>query len=493
MGKFGQATRRIFTATDSRPKDDVTTRGHVLHNETTGLGGANDHSLPHFSEESGLTRPQADRLYRLSWAAAKMIDIPVDDMLVRWRKWADDADPGLCRDLDDLWLEYRGIEGLTAAMKAGRLFGTGMLIIVPTSGWETCAEAMPDKLGKDSLANLYAIDRWYAEVLNTQQDLAAPGFGLPYQYLISPQQGSGHARTDQNTEGQVAPAQFKVHHSWVLRFDGIRPTSTEGWWTGIQNRYWGRSELDRAADEVLRDAAMHAGVAHLASEASVFVVRTHGLKESLKGRPLPGEPTISELAKSISSLKSLYRTLFIDAEDEAERINVTFAGLPELMDKQAERLAAIADIPITRFLGRSPGGLNSTGESDRDNYAVRIGALQKRLLNAPVRLLDRVLCAHGGLPDPPEWEWQPLTDLGETEQSKLLSGRAEAILAAYQAGLLDEEEARDALPTDLFGELGPWTPPDDPMQMMAELELQQMQQNGATGRPRSPAAVDTGG
>ena len=62
--------------------------------------------------------------------------------------------------------------------------------------------------------------------------------------------------------------------------------------------------------------------------------------------------------------------MLVDKNDEFDRVSYNFQGLPDLMDRFAERLAAAADIPATRFMGQAPKGMNATGASDEKNYAL---------------------------------------------------------------------------------------------------------------------------
>ena len=285
-----------------------------------------------------------------------------------------------------------------------------------------------------------------------------------------------------------------MHHSRVLRFDGLRSPLTEGWTTGVARRDWGISELTPAVEEILRDTAISAGIGHLVQEASVFTMRVSGFKDAISGqRQDVGAVNLEQLGERISMYKSIYRTLFVDRNDEATRVNATFAGLPDLLDRSAGRLAAIADIPQTRFMGRSPAGLNATGDSDLKNYGMRVAALQTRLLRQPLKLLDQVLAKHAGIKgDVPEYEWLPLVTQSEEEQAKAVKAFTESVMAALAAGAIDEVEARERLSkVEFCGELGPWTPPVLPgIEAEEEAERQRQAAEAAAAAPAAgvPAA-----
>ena len=208
---------------------------------------------------------------------------------------------------------------------------------------------------------------------------------------------------------------------------------------------------------LLQDQAVASGASHLTNEASIPVLRIGGLREAMQGRPDPGDPTPAQMGEAINTFKSLYRTMFLDSGDEFERVNVTWSGLPDLMDRFARRLAAAADIPATRFWGQSPVGMNATGESDMKNYASNVAAQQKRLLTEPLRTLDVVLARSAGLAEPLPYSWPSIIDASDGERAAVSKARAEAVKVAVDAQVIDENEARAALDGDeLFGELEAW-------------------------------------
>ena len=105
----------------------------------------------------------------------------------------------------------------------------------------------------------------------------------------------------------------------------------------------------------------------------------------------PDEPTPEEMGEQINLLVSIFRTLFLDKSDDFEFKSPSFGGLADIKDRFARRLAAAAGIPMTRFWGTSPVGLNATGEGDMKNYAAHVAALQNRMLVTPYEMIDRDL------------------------------------------------------------------------------------------------------
>ena len=310
-----------------------------------------------------------------SWAARKFIDIPVDDARIRWRGFMADDERAVEAMLEAE--ERRQVrERLARVMKAGRLTGSAFLVMA-TMEAPLEEPLVVERLREGDLENLLVYDRFDAAVAERDTDPFSPSYGQPLRYRFT---------------GRGAPP-LLVHTSRVLRFDGLMPLSVTGWQAYDQD--WGVSELVAVILSVLQDAGIAGGIAHLASEASVPVIKLQEFKTALAGQKPEYGLSVDEIGEAISMRRSMYRTLFMDIEDEFERVSVQFGGLADLMDRFARRLAAAADIPATRFWGTSPVGMNATGESDMRNYALRVAAMQEAKLLRRRREVNFDIESHG--------------------------------------------------------------------------------------------------
>ena len=84
LDQYGNALIRATDAgPNSRGRGNVSPRNARFINQTTGMGGASDKDLGGAFYAYRMPREEAEQLYAMSWAAAKMVDIPIDDMF--WR------------------------------------------------------------------------------------------------------------------------------------------------------------------------------------------------------------------------------------------------------------------------------------------------------------------------------------------------------------------------------------------------------------------------
>ena len=399
-------------------------------NSQTGAGTSQDNTTwGYFTPTVGLTRYRLETIYGQSWAAKKFIDIPVDDAFVRWRTFDEQVD-----EMIEAEEKHQVQERLRRAFKAGRLMGSCLLLIL-TDEAPLETELNPERINEGDLKNLLPVDRYYLEIVDTNRDIFDPNYGEPTTYRV-------------NLPGVT---EFDIHASRTIRFDGIRSPTVD--WE-VYDYGWGISELVPVMVSVCQDASIAGSMAHLSDEASVSVMKVRGFRELLAGYKDPERASPYEVMVQNLQMKSNYRTMMIDAEDEFERVSVSFGGIPDLLDRYASRLSAAADIPATRFLGRSPAGLNSTGEGDMINYAMRIQALQRRMLDGPLKLLDDVLARDAGLKEPPPYQWNSLVDLGKKHESQVLEQKTRAIALMLTNGVIDEEEARQVLSGDeIIGDL----------------------------------------
>ena len=114
----------------------------------------------------------------------------------------------------------------------------------------------------------------------------------------------------------------------------------------------------------------------------------------------------------------MINAVVLDGEEEWQRIGVDFNGMPEILQMYLQIAAGAADIPVTRFVGMSPAGLNATGESDLANYYDRIHSDQELRLTPALEKLDIAIqrSALGKFDPDIFYEWNSLWQM--TDEAK---------------------------------------------------------------------------
>ena len=424
--------------------------GGGLYNAKTGAGTSADSSEASFFTPTRIyVRTSLEVMYAQSWACRKFIDIPVDDMFIRWREWKAENNETAADAMLEADERLRVQSRLATAMKAGRLYGTSLLVMMTAEApMET--RLIPEQVRPGDFKALRVFDRYSASVIERTDDPFDPNYQRPEFYRLTPQRGQP----------------FTVHHSRVLRFDGLDPLNDDGY--TIYDQDWGISEVVPAALAILQDQAGATAVAHLMAEASIPILKVTGLRRAMASnyRPDPEDPSVEDIGETLNRLKSVFRLLMMDKTEEFERVPVTFAGLADILDRYARRLAACAGIPATRFWSMSPVGMNSTGESDMANYGHYVDAMREQMLPDVLRRLDEVLARDAGVAEVPEYDFPSLVDQSETDQAAAAVSRATALQVAYDSGAIDEDDFRAAIDgTPIFGQLPGAAPelPDPPV------------------------------
>jgi uncharacterized protein len=199
---------------------------------------------------------------------------------------------------------------------------------------------------------------------------------------------------------------FYVHRDRVLHFGGVL--------TGRREREiaggWDHSVL-QTLRPVIRDVANgYLALGNMLSDASQSVFTMKGLLGMIASSD--GQQILGSRAQLLDLTRSVARSIFLDADqgEKFEKIATQFAGVPDVIDRFAQRLALSEGIPVTVLLGTSPAGMNATGESDIRNWYDKVESWRRTEITPHFMQLLRILCGpkHSNTIDyPPLWQPTP--------------------------------------------------------------------------------------
>ncbi|MEE9451332.1 MAG: DUF1073 domain-containing protein [Gammaproteobacteria bacterium] len=411
-------------------------RGGLI-NPASGLGTPNDKSRQSFFTPTQFTaQTELEVINNESWAAERYIEMPVDMMFVRARVFEGVNEKEL--EAYEKYLDSFNLNLLLAnAMKSGRLYGTAFLVFVTKEAPLT--EPLDINLLREGdLLNILVFDRFSTSVYDREYRLVSKNFQKPSMYHVSPFYGGG----------------FDIHASRMLRFDGKVPLTSNGWTS--YNVDYGVSELVGVLQSIYQDAQGANGVSQLIEEASIPVIRFDGLKETLGANRPIDSASLEEFANTLNVFKSVYNTVYMDTTDQFDRLAVNFTGLPEILDRFAARLASASGIPQVIFLGKSPLGMNATGDSDIKVNALNVAAMQVNKLDPAYQRIDDIMTRTGGFNRDFTFEFPSLVDLSESEQADIAVKKMQVSVEGVQAGIMTTDESRAMLDGDaIIGTLEP--------------------------------------
>lgn len=200
---------------------------------------------------------------------------------------------------------------------------------------------------------------------------------------------------------------------------------------------WGDSVLNGVLDAVMRVDTTAANVASLVFEAKINVIKIPDFMDKLRAGGSAYEQQVIRRFMLAAMSKGINGDLLLDASEEFEQKNASFGGLPEVMDRFMQLVSGASDVPMTRLFGMSPGGLNSTGESDDRSYYDRVAVTQALEIEPALSVLDECLIwsALGERPADLWYSWRPLWQPSAKERAEVgkLQMETLAVLQGMQA------------------------------------------------------------
>lgn len=362
-------------------------------NVLKGLGSGKDPKTQNiFLPGLVITNPIADSLYTFNWLCAKVVDAPVDDSTRKWRNILI-ADADKKKEVEKVYKELDVKGAFNKAMKWARVFG-GSVILIIIEGQELREELKLEQIPEGSLKNLIVLDRYNIIPNDINRDVMDENFGKPDTYTV------------------VRGGQ-EVHHTRVIKFFGQMPTLAQA----ERNNFWGLSIFTKMWDPISESQQTSGSIATLVYESNIDVYRINGLNQLVA----EGNDTlVVKRLKIAHEMKSMVNGIVLDKEDEYDKKTNSFTELGNIDDRFIQKVAGAAEIPVTRLVGTSPGGMNATGESDMRNYYDGIQSVQENVLRPRLDYLDLIVMASAfpGM-DSFEYIFNPLQQVSETEQSDI--------------------------------------------------------------------------
>ena len=383
-----------------------------LASMVSGLGTERDKAATVYYTEPQLDQQQLVNAYRGSWMARKIVDIPALDSCRNWRAWQAKADQIAAIEAEEKRLNVKG--KTLEARKKSRLFGGAAIYM--DFGDDASQPLDLERVEKGALRFLTVFTPRQLIPGEIETDPMSEFYGRPKSYSMV----SGSA-------GQVTihPSRLTIFYGNELPENDVVTSAASA---------WGDSVLTSCMDAVKQAESTSANVASLVFEANVDVIAMDGLMD-LVGKP-DGERKITERYRIAMQGKGNIKTLILDGKEKYDRKSITFGSLPDLIDRFNQNSAGAADIPMTRFFGMSPGGLNASGDSDLRNYYDRVRAGQELEMQPAMYRQDEALIRSAtGQRDPAiYYEWNPLWQMSEKEKADVFKTKADAARTIVGAG-----------------------------------------------------------
>jgi len=410
----------------------------------TGAGTSKDRST--FTRQKTallLQQRELENLYIGDGMARRIVDIPAEDMTRSGIELENLDDEELEEYIESRFDELDAMRHFNDAVRWSRLHGGAVMVFGLNDGGTLDVPLNPEGIKSVEFIRVY--DRWQANIDTRVQDPQSEYYGHPEMWSISPTTGG---------------APYKVHDSRLHMFDGDSLPDM----LRQNNQGWGASVLQSGIDQLTRWGMGHQW-ANMLLERSQQAV--HGIPNLTQILNAPGgEKNVQRRVDVVDMVRGILNTVVIDS---AEAYNVTtqsMAGVPDVLDRFAEALAAVYGFPISKLMGRAPGGLNANGKGDADNWDARMKAMWNDQLRKPQdRLVTYLMIAKNGEAPPYKLCMKPLTILSDADQAAIDKTReegkkikAETSEIYANLSIITQEEIRNTIANDY--ELAPKSTPD---------------------------------
>lgn len=397
-----------------------------------GYGADNQLSNSTYSLNNLLSRNRTtlEAAYRSSWLVGRAVDVIAEDMTKVGINILSKMKPD---DIKRIYVAMNDLNiwgSLCEIIKWSRLYG-GAIGVIMIDGAKYDTPLNLKAIGRKTFKGLLVLDRWMCE--SSLEDIISDfnkDFGKPRFYKIH------------SSVANIALPSIKVHHSRVIRFDGI----TLPYYQKIYENYWGLSVIERIYDRLVSYDSATLGASQLLYKAYLRVVQIEGLRQALAAGGAVEAAVIKQF-KYIRQMQNIEGITMLDAKDVFTGHNYSFSGISDLLIQFGQQISGATDIPLVRLFGQSPAGFN-TGDSDLRNYYDNINREQENKLRSPLSLILEVLSMSElgvELPFDFEYVFNSLWKMSDKEQSEIATSDAATVSTAYGSGLISKETATKEL------------------------------------------------
>lgn len=367
-------------------------------------------------------------LYRDNWVVQNVVGIIPDDMTKKWFAPAGAVGPEHLKELDRVQRVTALRERVNEGLRWGRLYGgaAGLIMIRGQEGMLGQPLEL-ESIYPGTFQGLYILDRWQG-VVPGMELVFEGGEPVPAYYSITDARGNTVA---------------KVHHSRLVRFTGRDLPFLER----VAELYWGESEVEALYNDVVKHDNVAANMAALTFRANVDTMEVQNLDQLFSVTSGEQQRRFWNVMQAQSVMKSNFGMQLVNRGDQIKNTQYTFTGLQEVYDSMCLDLSGASRIPVTKLFGRSPAGMNATGESDLRNYYDYVDTLREAKLRPILEKLLPVLAmsAWGAVPDGLDITFPPLWTPTAAEVAEIALKKAQAIRDAFQAGLFRADTAQREL------------------------------------------------
>lgn len=398
-----------------------------------------------YSQEDLSNDLELIRLYEGNGLFAKIIDRPSEEA-VKHGLDIDYGDEDISEYIDDRMDDLEFEDKFATAEKWARLYGGSIIVMLVDDG-----RGLEEPL---DWRNVRSIE----ELRVFERAIVQPDYSSLYNF---------HFFDTMETDKPFAEPEyyqvfslygyFTVHRSRCLVFrNGRLPEQT----TNAIYRYWGIPEYVKIKRALRECITSHEDGVKLLERSIQAIYKMKNLANMLSTSD--GEDKVLQRLQVIDMARGILNSIAIDNDGEDYDFKtLQMTGVKDVIDATCNMLSAVTNIPQTILFGRSPAGMNSTGESDMENFYNMVENIQKQNMKKNVRTVIDLLLKQGKLegkiPEIPKYKvkFAALWSMSDAEKADTDNKKANTEYTKAQtaqvyidSGVVDPSEVRKSLATE---------------------------------------------
>jgi len=396
-------------------------RGDGWANALSALGKSKDKTTRNYYDVPNyeiFTDEMLTDIYTTEGLGKKIISRPADDMTRAWFDIENDTEGVIQEELKRL----KAHNHINYAIKMARCYRGAVVVMFFEGDFSEMNTPAPKNPRGIRFLRVYSAARIDISNIDIVNDFRSSFYDEVEIYPIRKRNGE----------------LMRVHTSRCLVFKGEEAADCH-FRLPLHYRYWGTPVLMSIWDRLSNYAVTEKGVALLMQEAVIGKYTMKNLLDLLSKNTPECIDKIYTRMEIINASKSIANAVLLADGEEYKRDSITFAGIPEVIDRMMMNLSSVCGIPVSILFGRSPAGMNATGESDFQGYYDTISTQQDNWLIYPLKQLVDTIAIYLNISNP-VINFNPLEEANEEQQAKIRKLNTESDKMDMDMGVYDVDD-----------------------------------------------------
>lgn len=379
------------------------------------LGARNDVTNINFNL---LSSSNLCNIYQGDGVAKKIIDIKSKDMIREWIKFEKDTDGLILDVMNSLNVKQE----ILKALQFNKILGGSIIYMMLDDG--------KDPIESVDLNSIKSIQKIKAYKRTDFSVLSYDVFGEPEIIQIIKKYDGGT---------------IDVHASRCLAFTG--ELALKDYSIASNTEYWGISEIQAMFNYLGKLGLSMQSIYDMLIKSNIDLLKIDDLGAKLEINEKEGQSQVDKQIMALNKIRSVAQIMVIDGNDEYQVINQNFSNIEKPLESIFLMISTVSGIPESVFFGRSPQGLNATGNNEVRRYYDTIKNDQELILLNPLNYLKDIIVnssEYGIAENDYNLKFQPLWQQTEKEIAETKKITAETDNIYINNGVIDPSEVRQA-------------------------------------------------